>query len=150
MDPDGAARIASLQAEVHELNQKDKDYRGHATAVQKEEQEKLRDIYRDLDAIKEMLTDRQDIFCSPFKRKETRKVVEKNLKKFVVNRSYEKDMHLYSGIEEILEHDNHCGNSRQENGCLMWVYMELWRIKARLKMQENVLSEIKDFDTRRK
>lgn len=147
-DPDD--RIASLQAEIRRLQQEIEGFQGHITKTQRQQYQKHIQINRDLDAISNMLEERQDIYCSPFRYKDTRLKAEKKLREYVVERPYEKELKLFSGMEEILEKDTHCGINRGENGCLMWVYMDLWRTRARLNMQENVVLKMRTYDSKSK
>nr|XP_054755772.1 coiled-coil domain-containing protein 127-like [Lytechinus pictus] len=143
-------KISSLQAEIRRLKFEIENFHGHITDTQQKEYQKHIQMNRDLDAISNMLEERQDIYCSPFKHKETRLKLEKKLREYAVERPYERELKLFSGIEEILEKDCHCGTDRSENGCLMWVYMELWRTRARLNMQENVILKMRAYDLKGK
>ncbi|XP_072176051.1 coiled-coil domain-containing protein 127-like [Diadema setosum] len=135
----------SLRVRLVDMKKQLKNFQGHVTNVECAELRQLKQIDHDLDRISKMLVERQDIFCSPIRRRELREKVERDLRDFAYTRSYEKDLHLYRDLEDILARDQHCGRTKEENGCLMWVYLDLWRTKTRLMAQDRVLREVKKY-----
>lgn len=108
-------------------------------SIIQEEEVRVQEIYKDLDDIAEQLQRRQDIFCSNFVRKNNRQHIEENLKEFTYSRDYDKELRLHSGLMDILKFDNNCDSYRNHrNGCLMWVYLDMWRNMARLRKYQRI------------
>ena len=65
------------------------------------------------------------------------------MKEQTYERSYDKDLGLNKGVLDIIDNEKHCGiNGR--NGHLMWVYMDLWKARAQMRMYKQVVKRIED------
>ncbi|XP_071955751.1 coiled-coil domain-containing protein 127-like [Antedon mediterranea] len=142
-------REEELQRELTALKQRENEFEAKNPQIsfQKalhQQDSEYRKINQDLDKIAEGLKDRQDIFCSVFKNKVDRLKVEKHLLDFGYSRPYDKDLTLYKGLKEIFEKDTHCGNTRDENGCMMWTLVDLWRAKAKLLKFEKASAQMQN------
>lgn len=113
--------------------------------IMKEEDQELMTIRKDLDKISKLLEERQDIYCSVFTRRKNRHKIEEDLKSFAFSRRYDKDIRLYSGLVDIFQFDSHCDNyGSHRNGCMMWVYMDMWCNMARLRKYQRIESRMSE------
>ncbi|XP_033109687.1 coiled-coil domain-containing protein 127-like [Anneissia japonica] len=140
-----------LQRQIVELKSREDELDARDTQASfykflQEEDAEYRKINQDLDKIATGLKDRQDIYCSVFKKKEDRIKIESQLLEFAYSRPYDKNLKLYRGLNEIFAKDTHCGSSRDENGCLMWVWLDFWRMNSKLlkyeKASEKILNKL--------
>ncbi|XP_072041980.1 coiled-coil domain-containing protein 127-like [Amphiura filiformis] len=122
---------------------------GHLKEIQqkvlKDEHAAFLKIAADLDNMKTLLQKRQQIKCSLFTSRHHRLELEdQQLKPFSYSRSYDKELGLYPGVLDILENDNYCDPHGSKHGHLMWVYMDLWKARAQLRMFKRVVKRIQD------
>ncbi|XP_071854186.1 coiled-coil domain-containing protein 127-like isoform X2 [Apostichopus japonicus] len=111
----------------------------------REEDREVSAIHKDLEEISQLLQERQDIYCSVFTRRKLRHQIEEDLKGFAFSRKYDKDIRLYRGLVDIFQYDNHCDSyGSHRNGCVMWVYMDMWRNMARLRKYQRIESRLSD------
>ncbi|OXB76822.1 UNVERIFIED_CONTAM: hypothetical protein H355_003839 [Colinus virginianus] len=92
------------------------------------------------------LKERQEIYCSFVVPRSQRLEIEKNLLVKAATDPVAMALHMESGLKDIFQHDNYCGNlmnkSRSQNGKLMWLYLRYWQLAVELqkfKRVENVM-----------
>ena len=127
--------IHGLKEEVTDLKKQQESLKKDYKQIHTEETRDFDQVSGDLDKITAMLKRRQDIFCSRIKLRSVRTELEdKELKPFAYSQPYDKEFGLYRGVLDILENDTHCGSSIDNNGDLMWHYMNVWRAQAEMRM----------------
>ncbi len=117
--------------------------------IQKQEQHSTERILLELDELKPLLKERQQIFCNMFISRENRFPVEKKLKDITYSKPYDKELGLYKGMQDILRNDKHCGDVNHDGGkqgCLMWVYMDFWKAQIQLMKYKNIYDRVKKLD----
>ena len=147
--------VRNLSEDVHNLKTElallESQHRSFSTGelkklqqqVLQEEQEDFHKVSKDLDYLKDLLITRQRIYCSPFTSRFHRFKLEEQIKNQTYERSYDKDLGLNKGVLDIIDNEKHCGvNGR--NGHLMWVYMDLWKARAQMRMYKHVVKRIED------
>ncbi|XP_022104524.1 coiled-coil domain-containing protein 127-like [Acanthaster planci] len=113
-------------------------------AIIKEENQATQKILTELEELRPLLKQRQDIYCNPFKYRGPRLELESQLLFSAYFKPYDKDLGLYVGMQNILKHDQSC--SQEGNGCLMWVYLQLWKTRAELLKHRRVAARMKEVD----
>ncbi len=116
-----------------------------------EEQAAFNKVMTDLDNMEMLLKERQKIKCSMFiNRRHRLTLEEEKLKPFSYSRPYDKDLELYKGVLDILDRDNYCDLQGSQHGHLMWVYMDLWKARAEMRMHKQVVKRIHDVAVQQK
>ncbi|XP_038052204.1 coiled-coil domain-containing protein 127-like [Patiria miniata] len=113
-------------------------------AILKEEEESTEKILKDLEELRPLLKQRQDIFCSHLQYRGDRLKIEEELKHTAYAKPYDKELGLYMGMKDILQNDKSCGP--KTNGCLMWLYFQFWETQAKLLQNKRVAARMKSFD----
>ncbi|XP_071804432.1 uncharacterized protein [Asterias amurensis] len=117
--------------------------------IQRQEELITERMMLELDDLRPLLKERQQIFCNMFTSRENRFPVEKELKDLTYSKSYDKELGLYKGMQDILRNDKHCGDVNHDGGkqgCLMWVYMDFWKAQIQLMKYKNIYDRVKKLD----
>ncbi|XP_038052203.1 coiled-coil domain-containing protein 127-like [Patiria miniata] len=148
--------MESLQAEMEVLMKKRDVYEGNLgittikrrqlleEAILKEEEESTEKILKDLEELRPLLKQRQDIYCSSLRSRRNRWKIEEKLKRMTYAKPYDKELGLNKGMQDIFQNDKTCGP--ETNGCLMWVYLDFWKTQAQLLKYKEVASRMKSID----
>ncbi|XP_038052201.1 coiled-coil domain-containing protein 127-like [Patiria miniata] len=148
--------MESLQAEMEVLIKKRDVYEGNVgittikrrqlqeESILKEEEESTEKVLKDLEELRPLLKQRQDIFCSHLQYRGDRLKIEEELKHTAYAKPYDKELGLYMGMKDILQNDKSCGP--KTNGCLMWLYFQFWETQAKLLQNKRVAARMKSFD----
>lgn len=144
-------KYTCMQKEIDCLKDEKKNYEEQ----KKREQEALqqgelweKDAHYFIDRVQGYLTRRQELYCSYLESRDYRKIVETTLLVEVAKSPVGAEFNLLPDIKDIFEKDTHCADllnkNSMKNGNLMWVYLQKWRVQAKLQKYKRAMNKQKE------
>ncbi|XP_068092719.1 coiled-coil domain-containing protein 127 [Hyperolius riggenbachi] len=108
--------------------EKEKEWQTQAKSVLKE--------------FEELLTERQNIYCSFVASRKKRLEIEKELLVKAAVNPLAVELEMSDGLVDIFRHDTHCAvlmnTNKFQNGRLMWIYLKYWELLVDVKKYKRV------------